>query len=294
MGAELPYQICEIGSICRMWRNTQNTHLPCQSTPSLRKVTCPITLYTLFCLFQSTPSLWKVTAGEKMVTAKFQISIHTFPAKGDKRLSLITIYLIISIHTFLAEGDQVDLSYNPHAIYFNPHLPCGRWHHEAAILWCGIWFQSTPSLRKMTRLPFAILCMIHYFNPHLPCGRWQAISGVNYNMAIFQSTPSLRKVTRWASSRGNFRGISIHTFLAECDNQHPDRSGRIEYFNPHLPCGRWPSTPNTTPRTGIISIHTFLAEGDHATGELSAINNQFQSTPSLRKVTLLAKISLDT
>ena len=40
-----------------------------------------------------------------MVTAKFQISIHTFPAKGDKRLSLITIYLIISIHTFLAEGD---------------------------------------------------------------------------------------------------------------------------------------------------------------------------------------------
>ena len=172
MGAELPYQICEIGSICRMWRNTQNTHLPCQSTPSLRKVTCPITLYTLFRLFQSTPSLWKVTAGEKMVTAKFQISIHTFPAKGDKRLSLITIYLIISIHTFLAEGDQVDLSYNPHAIYFNPHLPCGRWHHEAAILWCGIWFQSTPSLRKMTRLPFAILCMIHYFNPHLPCGRW--------------------------------------------------------------------------------------------------------------------------
>ena len=138
----------------------------------------------------------------------------------------------------------------------------------------------------MTRLPFAILCMIHYFNPHLPCGRWQAISGVNYNMAIFQSTPSLRKVTRWASSRGNFRGISIHTFLAECDNQHPDRSGRIEYFNPHLPCGRWPSTPNTTPRTGIISIHTFLAEGDHATGELSAINNQFQSTPSLRKVTI--------
>lgn len=32
-----------------------------QSTSSLRKVTCPITLYTLFCLFQSTPSLWKVT-----------------------------------------------------------------------------------------------------------------------------------------------------------------------------------------------------------------------------------------
>ena len=134
-------------------------------------MTCPITLYTLFCLFQSTPSLWKVTAGEKMVTAKFQISIHTFPAKGDKRLSLITIYLIISIHTFLAEGDIITTPLSS---------TCTG-------------FQSTPSLRKVTTLcrypGGSIIISIHTFlaegdstaayvmdsmpnfNPHLPCGR---------------------------------------------------------------------------------------------------------------------------
>ena len=150
MGAELPYQICEIGAIYRMWCNTQNTHLPCQSTPSLRKVTCPITLYTLFCLFQSTPSLWKVTAREKMVTAKFQISIHTFLAEGDQshykgsglrlnfnphlpcgrwRLSHVGAHksLNISIHTFLAEGDITAFMYTCQRCDFNPHLPCGRW-----------------------------------------------------------------------------------------------------------------------------------------------------------------------
>ena len=170
MGAELPYQICEIGAIYRMWCNTQNTHLPCQSTPSLRKVTRPITLYTLFCLFQSTPSLWKVTAGEKMVTAKFQISIHTFPAKGDKRLSLITIYLIISIHTFLAEGDKM--------LLLDAGIP--------------IIFQSTPSLRKVTRIQDLYDSPLKYFNPHLPCGRWRA--------------------TRPYSIHRYY--ISIHTFLA--------------------------------------------------------------------------------
>ena len=217
MGAELPYQICEIGSICRMWRNTQNTHLPCQSTPSLRKVTCPITLYTLFCLFQSTPSLWKVTAGEKMVTAKFQISIHTFPAKGDKRLSLITIYLIISIHTFLAEGDQVDLSYNPHAIYFNPHLPCGRWQAISGVNYNMAIFQSTPSLRNVT-----ISIQIDQEGLNISIHTFLAEGDLQRPIQLhvpesFQSTPSLRKVT-----------MQLENYQRSTTN-----------FNPHLPCGRW-------------------------------------------------------
>ena len=195
MGAELPYQICEIGAIYRMWCNTQNTHLPCQSTPSLRKVTCPITLYTLFCLFQSTPSLWKVTAGEKMVTAKFQISIHTFPAKGDKRLSLITIYLIISIHTFLAEGDFHMLSSLRQRSDFNPHLPCGRWRESSqrgSVL--GIISIHTFLAEGDIYTSKAGLWYVH-FNPHLPCGRWHIFYIIKVGKVWFQSTPSLRKVT---------------------------------------------------------------------------------------------------
>ena len=57
--------------------------------------------------FQSAPSLRKVTTSHGIYGNGRLISIHTFPAKGDKRLSLITIYLIISIHTFFAEGDDL-------------------------------------------------------------------------------------------------------------------------------------------------------------------------------------------
>ena len=128
MGAELPYQICEIGSICRMWRNTQNTHLPCQSTPSLRKVTCPITLYTLFCLFQSTPSLRKVTHVAAGEGAGHGISIHTFLTEGDVVSVRCAGAMVISIHTFLAEGDN--------------KLAVAR--YTLAV------FQSTPSLQKVT------------------------------------------------------------------------------------------------------------------------------------------------
>ena len=79
----------------------------------------------------------------------------------------------ISIHTFLAEGDGSRMSvwraipnFNPHLpcgrwpwslwvwiqIHnFNPHLPCGRWHDTGMGKYYGVTFQSTPSLRKVTK-----------------------------------------------------------------------------------------------------------------------------------------------
>ena len=120
-----------------------------QSTSSLRKVTCPITLYTLFCLFQSTPSLWKVTEYIPEVTVANVISIHTFLAEGDCTGSVTSGCSPISIHTFLAEGDPsspvsvpAPFSISIHTFLaegdavlpfraarpsnFNPHLPRGR------------------------------------------------------------------------------------------------------------------------------------------------------------------------
>ena len=193
------------------------------------------------------------------------------------------LFLFISIHTFLTEGDLVRIQSSKISFDFNPHLPYGRWQSVSDNLLIKSEFQSTPSLRKVTKRS-------DWFVKKL----------------IFQSTPSLRKVTAEALSFSNWACISIHTFLTEGDlfrflpphNQNISihtfltegdyQRGYIRYWS-------------------IISIHTFLTEGD--TGyhtcrcifwyfnphlpygrwlgdtEMCWHCREFQSTPSLRKVT---------
>ena len=91
-------------------------------------------------------------------------------------------------------------------------------------------------------------------------------------------------MTSYNVSLWRIDGISIHTFLAEGDeelfvlyafhnhfNPHLPRgrwpcghTGTIELFdfNPHLPRGRWLYFSYTLSLVAFISIHTFLAEGD--------------------------------
>ena len=80
---------------------------------------------------------------------------------------------------------------------------------------------------------------------------------------VFQSTPSLRKVTCNLLTFRTSIFISIHTFLTEgdCCTLFLIRNIRI-------------------------SIHTFLTEGDCIAFINSSCCILFQSTPSLRKVTL--------
>ena len=167
----------------------------------------------------------------------------------------------ISIHTFLAEGDNFNVFSSSNDSYFNPHLPCGRWHASGTIgitlpdfnphLPCGRWL-----------LLSAMAISASDFNPHLPCGRWRS-GRIDRRCrdCTFQSTPSLRKVTTPLADICNCRRISIHTFLAEGDEDQYRICKRLrisihtflaegdgEYrlchyiqgdFNPHLPCGRW-------------------------------------------------------
>ena len=107
------------------------------------------------------------------------------------------------------------------------------------LIYLALQFQSAPSLRKVTTSHGIYgngrLISIHTFlaegdhpgipldlqnsnfNPHLPCGRWQ-VRCRNYKMlGKFQSTPSLRKVTRNSKDESCGMDISIHTFLAEGD-----------------------------------------------------------------------------
>ena len=78
--------------------------------------------------------------------------------------------------------------------------------------------------------------------------------------------------------------ISIHTFLAEGDYGIHEHFPILYNFNPHLPCGRWPSTRHIHCCSCYFNPHL-------PCGRWRAMENvkntiaQFQSTPSLRKVT---------
>ena len=203
-----------------------------------------------------------MTGEDEEDTEALRISIHTFLAEGDVCSRSDRPIFPISIHTFLAEGDGGLAGKGNWVNYFNPHLPCGRWRCDrTAEPEPDSAFQSTPSLRKVTQ-------------------RHQR----SRRESIFQSTPSLRKVTGNNCNSEPDAGISIHTFLAEGDGCVVTCSMQMRYFNPHLPCGRWPwslwvwiQIHNFNPHLPCgrwrgfpppwnlpakISIHTFLAEGD--------------------------------
>ena len=129
MGAELPYQICEIGAIYRMWCNTQNTHLPCQSTPSLRKVTVTVIL--------AVHVIW--------------ISIHTFLAEGDSppctsdiSVSNFNPHLPCGRWPGLFAGDIIAQKFQS-----TPSLRKVTQNSNARAILDAL-FQSTPSLQKVT------------------------------------------------------------------------------------------------------------------------------------------------
>ena len=102
-------------------------------------------------------------------------------------------------------------------------------------------------------------------------------------------------------------GISIHALLAESDHTLSSRVSPLSNFYPRSPCGERHagrfqpvresgflstlSLRRTTARRASrqqpagISIHALLAESDHAQDILTALNNIFLSTLSLRRAT---------
>ena len=146
----------------------------------------------------------------------------------------------------------------------NPHLPCGRWHASGTIgitlpdfnphLPCGRWL-----------LLSAMAISASDFNPHLPCGRWRS-GRIDRRCrdCTFQSTPSLRKVTTPLADICNCRRISIHTFLAEGDEDQYRICKRLR-ISIHTFLAEGDTVSENTGyviTSRVISIHTFLAEGD--------------------------------
>ena len=62
------------------------------------------------------------------------------------------LILKISIHTFRVEGDLKSTGLCYPAIYFNPHLPCGRRQDRGLEPSGKVQFQSTPSVWKVTTI----------------------------------------------------------------------------------------------------------------------------------------------
>ena len=103
-------------------------------------------------------------------------------------------------------------------------------------------------------------------------------------LLLFQSTPSLRKVTPRLKASYHDLKISIHTFLAEGDQQR----------FPCLSAGQqFQSTPSLRKVTPMAAFICYLV-GFQSTPSLRKVtkillilyqSHQFQSTPSLRKVT---------
>ena len=168
------------------------------------------------------------------------------------------------------------------------------------------WFQSTPSLRKVTEVlqekGIELIISIHTFLAEGDIFKRFVI----LIWSIFQSTPSLRKVTSLKFDFIHGESISIHTFLAEGDMygwQHlflcsisihtflaeGDRCKKvlfqcIQNFNPHLPCGRWLFKLANDNHLLIFQSTPSLRKVT-LKGELKWSLIIFQSTPSLRKVT---------
>ena len=81
---------------------------------------------------------------------------------------------------------------------------------------------------------------------------------------LFQSTPSVKRVTLILRVRSTLKIISIHTLCEEGDGKRFLRRYKLM----------------------LISIHTLCEEGDSNKHTGKTDNNRFQSTPSVKRVTL--------
>ena len=219
------------------------------------------------------------------------ISIHTFLVEGDDVQYQITELTKISIHTFLTEGDSCGSRRGSRPRNFNPHLPYGRWRSICPMrrrngdfnphLPCRRWQQACSCTLHISRISIhtflaegdgsrmSVWRAIPNFNPHLLCRRWRLANCI-FNWAIKISIHTfLAEGDHGVYEYGYRYIISIHTFLAEGDMIPGWESTMESHFNPHLPCGRWPRKDRET-------RDKFL----------------FQSTPSLRKVTILTSFLL--
>ena len=170
-------------------------------------------------------------------TPQFQ-STHSLRSATYGPLDMET-FLRVSIHALLAECDRFRHPIPRVVCGFNPRTPCGVRPFPPENIVRGTGFQSTHSLRSATYGPLdmetflrvsihALLAecdrfrhpiprVVCGFNPRTPCGVRPFPPENIVRGTGFQSTHSLRSATQQGGNRKQFRRVSIHALLAECD-----------------------------------------------------------------------------
>ena len=214
-----------------------------QSTPSGGKATLDFDRrWRGLSRFQSTPSGGKATGIVGNNPGFVVVSIHAFRGEGDPVLRRVCQALErVSIHAFRGEGDHRNVKLIRVLVRFNPRLPGGR----------------RPNMIVIQQL-FAQVS-IHAFR-----GEGDLLSSsTSKPSAQFQSTPSGGKATNTqlddCSPLLGFQSTPSGGKATLCFRQRRlFRNG----FNPRLPGGRRPLSPQEFDRWASVSIHAFRGEGD--------------------------------
>ena len=124
------------------------------------------------------------------------------------------------------------------------------------------------------------------FNPRTPCGVRQLTDGSRVKVYLFQSTHSLRSATKYQNFMSEWRRVSIHALLAECDTKPRFCIICIMRFNPRTPCGVRHVPPSSTlPGNWFQSTHSLRSATAWLPGKTWLPG--FQSTHSLRSATIM-------
>ena len=128
----------------------------------------------------------------------------------------------ISIHALLAESDGPQNHQGAFRHHFYPRSPCGERQPRQTRHCKKLRFLSTLSLRRATVGCCPHSPLVRHFYPRSPCGERLCIP---------------RSAAPWQE-------ISIHALLAESDQSHSRKTGRLRHFYPRSPCGERPQAAN--------------------------------------------------
>ena len=171
----------------------------------------------------------------------------------------------ISTHALLAEGDRLTEAISALEPEFQP-TPSSRRATASTTpsTFSRFYFNPRPPRGGRPSDQARVRNCTFHFNPRPPRGGRLNRNGPTFLLLRFQPTPSSRRATRHSPAR-------------------PRR--RPTYFNPRPPRGGRRHQPPHPGPGGRISTHALLAEGDRLTEAISALEPEFQPTPSSRRAT---------
>ena len=242
------------------------------------------------------------------------LDFYPRPPRGGRRLwdRLRQLRIIISIHALREEGDFDALAAKLAALEFLSTPSARRATSTATSLRRCSLFLSTPSARRATKMVFSTNLAFLDFYPRPPRGgrltmikKRTSILNISIHALREEGDHSHRRCCRaglgyfyprpprggrpihvasaWASDE-----ISIHALREEGDPPGDScHACPTQYFYPRPPRGGRPALWVSTVDTGSISIHALREEGDMNNNTRDIIENQFLSTPSARRATLI-------